>query len=84
MNDFSFEDFLPETIKKDIEKQKEEDNEKKNKPKRKVSSDVMLDTSFFLSNALMSLLIEKNILRSEDIDAIIEELMENVERKEER
>lgn len=71
-----FDDLVPESRKKDYEKHKKQ--QEKDAGIRMVISDtqqVMIDTSFFLSNALLSLLIEKGIITDEEVDQTIDELI---------
>lgn len=46
-----------------------------------VKDKVMLDTAFFLSNALFSLLVQKGILNEEEVSEVIDDYISNSENE---
>lgn len=81
MSDFDFGELLPDKLRKGIKKKEDEEQKEQERIdniRKKLTPEVMIDTGFFLSNALFEALKNKKIdgkplITQEEIDDIIEE-----------
>ena len=84
MSDFEFGEFLPDKLRKGIEEKNSQEKKEKERIediKKKLTPEVMIDTAFFLSNAIFEALKNKKIdgkplITQEEIDSIIEEYID--------